>query len=90
MDALLGALKPDLLLAAGGCASSTPPKHGVGGSCVSPPPEGYMRLRVLSKGGQGRKAAALRVEQALATEGEGVGAFKVARTQVSRGNAETN
>ncbi len=86
MDALLGALKPDLLLAAGGCASSTPPKHGVGGSCVSPPPEGYMRLRVLSKGGQGRKAAALRVEQVRATDGQVLGAFEVASTPVRLNN----
>ena len=46
-------------------------------ACVSPPPDGYARLRVLGKGSRERKGAALQVERVRATDGEVLASFEI-------------
>ena len=73
-DSLLSALLPDVLFVTAGCAGKEVRRRW---ACVSPPPDGYARLRVLSKGSRERKGAALRVERVRATDGELLGSFEI-------------
>lgn len=75
-DSLLRALLPDVLFATAGCAGKEVRRSW---ACVSPPPDGYARLRVLSHGSRGRKGVALQVERVRATDGEVLGTFEVVR-----------
>ena len=73
-DSLLNALLPDVLFVTAGCAGKEVRRRW---ACVSPPPDGYARLRVLGKGSRERKGAALQVERVQATDGEVLSSFEI-------------
>ena len=77
-DSLLRALLPDVLFATAVCAGKEDRRSW---ACVSPPPDGYARLRVLSHGSRGRKGPALQVERVRTTDGEVLGAFEIEKRE---------
>ena len=67
------------LLPYGASPGRRPHWSGVGG-CVSPPADGYARLRLLDRSGPGKsRPPTLHVERVRAADGHVLGAFDVGR-----------